>query len=153
MALTPEALASAKARNLGHLLLRCARLYNEAGVARVREVANLPDLRPAHMQVIPHLDLDGTRQTTLAQRMGMTKQAAGELITDLERMGVVERVADPADRRARIVRLTPTAREGLLVGLGVLAQLEARLREEVGDARIERLLDDLLVLLPAVERL
>lgn len=153
MSFSREALQAAKARNLGHLLMRCARLYNEVGVARVREVAGLPELRPAHMQVLPHLDLDGTRQTDLARRMGMTKQAAGELIADLERMGAIERVADPSDRRARLVRLTPRAREGLLVGLGVLVAIESEVRAEVGDARVERLVDDLLVLLSVVERL
>jgi DNA-binding MarR family transcriptional regulator len=152
MAPSPEALAQAKSRNLGHLLMRCSRIYNEIGVSRVREKMGMPELRPAHMQVFPHLDVEGTSQAELARRMGMTKQAAGELVADLERMGAVERVPHPGDRRARMVRLTDHARGGLLIGLGVLSEIEARLRGEVGTERMERFIDDLVLLTGAVER-
>ena len=48
----------------------------------------------------------GTRLTALAESAGMSKQAMGQLVDDLERLGYVERVPDPADGRAKIVRLT-----------------------------------------------
>ena len=48
----------------------------------------------------------GTRLTELSQRAGMTKQAMGQIVDDLERLGYVEREPDPADGRAKIVRFT-----------------------------------------------
>lgn len=149
----PEALAAAKAVNLGHLLFRTARLLNDVGVARVRRDFGMDGLRAAHMQVLPHLDLAGTRATDLAKRMGVTKQAVGQLLDEIEVLGVIERVPDPADRRARLVRFTEKGRAGLLVGLGVLAGIERELVEQVGAEAIARLKEDLAVLLPAVERL
>jgi DNA-binding MarR family transcriptional regulator len=143
----------AKAQSLGHLLFKSARLLNEVGVARVRGKFGLEALRPSHMQVLPHLDLDGTRATVLAQRMGISKQAVGQLLDDLEAMGMVERVPDPTDARARLVRFTDQGRAGIFEGLAVLAGVEAELRQAVGEARIARLKEDLAVLLPAVERL
>lgn len=149
----PETLNKAKAQNLGHLLFRSARLLNELGVARVRRLSGHTGLRAAHMQVLPHLDLDGTRLTELARRMGISKQAAGQLIDDLEQMGVVERVADPHDARARQVRFTAAGKAGLLVGLGVLQGLERELSAAAGAETIERLVADLARLLPVLEAL
>ncbi|WP_107660212.1 MarR family winged helix-turn-helix transcriptional regulator, partial [Nocardia suismassiliense] len=64
--------------------------------------ARLDDqLRPAHYAVFRHLDPAGSRITALAESAGMTQQAMGELVTHLERCGLVERQGDPADRRGR----------------------------------------------------
>ena len=58
------------------------------------------------MQAIgPH----GTTAVELGRTLGVTKQAAGKTIETLERLGYVERTADPDDTRRKIVRLTPTA--------------------------------------------
>jgi DNA-binding MarR family transcriptional regulator len=50
---------------------------------------------------------DGSRLTDLAEQAQVTKQTASLLIAALEREGLVERVSDPADGRARLIRLTP----------------------------------------------
>src|SRR5690349_14644863 len=49
---------------------------------------------------------EGDRIVELAKRAQMTKQAVGYLISYLERHGYVERVPDPTDGRAQIVRRT-----------------------------------------------
>lgn len=139
--------------SLGHLLFRAARILNELGVARASRQFAVPGLRPVHMQVLPHLDLQGTRATELARRMGITKQAVGPILDELEGFGVIERVPDPADGRARIVRFTEGGRAGLLAGLGLLAEIEAELSERVGAERIARLKVDLAVVLPEIEGL
>lgn len=48
---------------------------------------------------------DGTRATELAEQAQLTKQSAGSLVEALEVGGYVERVPDPSDARARLVRL------------------------------------------------
>ena len=63
-------------------------------------------LQPSHQSVFASLGRAGTRLTDLAERAGTTKQAMGQLVDDLERQGYVERVPDPDDGRAKIVRLT-----------------------------------------------
>lgn len=49
---------------------------------------------------------DGSRLTELAEQAQVTKQTAGLLVDALEREGLVERVPDPADGRARLIRFT-----------------------------------------------
>jgi len=61
-------------------------------------------------------------QLALAQQLGIDRTVMTYLLDDLERAGVVERHADPADRRAR--RIAATAE-----GRARLAELDARLRE------------------------
>ena len=48
----------------------------------------------------------GSRLSDLAAQAQVTKQTASLLVAALEREGLVERIPDPADRRARLIRLT-----------------------------------------------
>jgi DNA-binding MarR family transcriptional regulator len=140
-----------KKDSVGQLLIRCARLFNEAGLARMRVEMGLPGVRASHTSLFPHIDLEGTRLTELAARMGVTKQAAGQLVEDLETMGVLERAPDPADGRAKLVRFSPRGRRGLLEGLAVLQRMEAELAAHLASGDLERLHGILLRLLGALE--
>lgn len=50
-------------------------------------------------------------QKELAYLLGVRSQSLGELLTKLERAGLVERTPDPADRRSTTVRLTEAGRQ------------------------------------------
>src|SRR5215468_3692593 len=101
-----------RSRSTFELLFRAARLVNERAVARVQ--ASGGTLRQAHTLLFPHITRDGVRLTALAAKLDVTKQAIGPLIDDLERAGVVERVDDPGDRRAKLIRWTPRGQRALL---------------------------------------
>jgi DNA-binding transcriptional ArsR family regulator len=145
---TIDAIEAAKAASLAQVLFKAARLLDARGVAAVREASGMP-LRPAHTNLFPHIDLDGTRQTELARRLGVSKQAVGQLVDELVEMGALERIRDPTDGRARLVRFVhgPDGTHGLLHGLAVLGQVEAVLRDELGPERWARLHGDLTALL------
>jgi DNA-binding MarR family transcriptional regulator len=145
-----DALEAAKQGNLGQLLLRSARLFDALAFGRFAKAH--PEIRRAHLQLMPHLDLEGTRITELARRAEITKQAVGQLVTDLEAVGYVERRPDPTDQRAKIVTLTERGRSGVLEGLAVFAQVVEDLRAEVGSETVDRLTRDLEALLGALER-
>jgi DNA-binding MarR family transcriptional regulator len=53
---------------------------------------------------------DASTQLHLAATMRYDKTRLISLLDDLERDGLVQREPDPADRRARIVRITPQGR-------------------------------------------
>ena len=67
--------------------------------------AGYSDIRPGHGCVFGTIEEDGSRLTDLAGRANMTKQSVGEAASDLELRGYVERVPDPEDGRAKIIRL------------------------------------------------
>ena len=73
----------------------------------------------------------------------MTKQTVGEAATDLERRGYVERVPDPNDGRAKIIRLTPRGREAHAIGRGLIDELERDWAERFGEERVAALRDAL----------
>ncbi|MFD7812714.1 MarR family winged helix-turn-helix transcriptional regulator [Streptomyces sp. NPDC059785] len=63
-------------------------------------------LRPAHGFAFARLAPDGATATDLAAHLGVTKQAAGQLVDEMVRKGYVERRPHPVDARARLVVLT-----------------------------------------------
>ncbi|MCB9640646.1 MAG: MarR family transcriptional regulator [Myxococcales bacterium] len=125
-----EQLEHAKRGSVGQVLMRCARLVNEEGLERVSKKVGVR-LRPAHTALFPHIDLEGTRLTTLAERMGVSKQAVGQLVEELVSWGVLERVVDPEDRRARKIHFVGGA-QALMEGLQVLGEVEGELAEALG---------------------
>lgn len=105
--------------------------------------AGYPGLRPSHGCVFRYLDVDGSRLAELAERSGMTKQAFGEHVANVEALGYVERVADPQDGRAKLVVPTPRGREALILGRQVFADLEREWAEAIGAERVAGLRETL----------
>jgi DNA-binding MarR family transcriptional regulator len=94
------------------------------------------EIRPAHGCVFGNIDEDGARLTELADRSKLTKQSVGEVVGDLERLGFVERVPDPRDGRAKIIRLTPHGVEAVAAAQEIFADIERRFAEQVGERRL-----------------
>ncbi|MFI9403986.1 MarR family winged helix-turn-helix transcriptional regulator [Nocardia sp. NPDC052316] len=113
------------------LLSQATTAYERALNRELR--ARLDDqLRPAHYAVFRHLDPAGSRITALAESAGMTQQSMGELVTHLERCGLVERQVDPADRRARLVVLTAAGKNALGVAAQRIRGIERLIAESLG---------------------
>jgi DNA-binding MarR family transcriptional regulator len=102
-----------------------------------------PDVRDAHGCVFRHVEREGVRLTDLAELAGHSKQAVGEFVADLESKGYVERVADPADRRAKIIRLTPRGVDAKQAATEIFAEIERQWAERIGEERVEALRDAL----------
>ena len=96
-------------------------------------------MRAPHGNVLQFLDAEGTSVSELARRAQMTKQSMAELVAHLERHGYVERVPDPADRRARLVRATARGAEVYAIAREVVAELEQRLAARLGPERFTQL--------------
>ncbi|MEV0482076.1 MarR family winged helix-turn-helix transcriptional regulator [Streptomyces sp. NPDC050508] len=64
------------------------------------------EARPAFGFAFARLAPDGATATDLAAHLGVTKQAASQLVDELVRKGYVERHPHPGDARARLVVLT-----------------------------------------------
>ncbi len=104
-------------------------------------VAETPysDIRITHGCVFGNIDPDGTRLTDLAERARMTKQSVGEVTSDLEQRGYVERVPDPNDGRAKIIRLTERGRAAQTLGVGLIEEIEQEWAERFGAERVAAL--------------
>lgn len=145
-----DKLESEKAKRTVQLLFKAARLLNERAIERVRLRTGKP-VRVAHTSVLPHVDLEGTRLTELAKRLAVSKQAAGQLVDELEEMGMLERVADPDDARAKLVRFSKKGQAAMLDGLQVLGEIEAEMREVVGEAKMRVMHEALAAVIASIE--
>jgi len=75
--------------------------------------------------------------------LGVTKQAAAQLLDRLEQAGFVERRADPRDHRARLAVLTPAGWDVVGAASEVWRQVEGEVRDALGAERFEALSHDL----------
>jgi DNA-binding MarR family transcriptional regulator len=110
---------------------------------RVREgyaAAGFTDLRPAHEPVFRCLAPEGNRVTELAERAGMTKQAVGYLVDYLVQRGYLERVPDPTDGRAQLVRRTERGWEVNRTARFVVEQVQAEWARQLGEEQMSQLL-------------
>lgn len=105
------------------LLRRTTQLMVDEITTRV-EAAGFPDSPPSFHPIFENLDPEGTRLTTLAQRAGLTHQSVGEVVAVLERRGYVVRLPDPADGRAKLVRLTESGSRLVRTAVAVIAEIE-----------------------------
>lgn len=145
-----DKLEAEKAKRTVQLLFKAARLLNERAIARIRLRTDEP-VRVTHTSVLPHVDLEGTRLTELARRLGVTKQAAGQLVDELEEMGFLERVADPKDARAKLVRFSKKGQAAMLDGLQVLGEIEAEMRDLIGEAKMRAMHEGLATVIASIE--
>ena len=103
------------------------------------------DLRFADGVVFQHLVPGPLAIGALAERLGVTQQAASKSVADLERRGYVERAAGAEDARVRRVSLTERGRAAIEAGRRHRAALQAELAGKLGPRRAEaarRLLAD-----------
>jgi DNA-binding MarR family transcriptional regulator len=109
----------------------------EAAIHKMRDrlaEEGYADIREGYGCVFGFIDIDnGSRLTDLAERAGLTKQAVGEVIPELEQLGYVTREPDPRDRRAKIIKLTPKGRDACLTGRRLFAEIEREWAEELGE--------------------
>jgi DNA-binding MarR family transcriptional regulator len=124
--------------NVGLLLFLPYRAM-EARVFEELAAAGFDDVTPAQARVFQRIAADGSRLTDLAAQAGITKQSAGFLVDQLERAGYVERVPDPADGRARLVRVAERGDRSVEASRQIVARVEAEWTAHLGAGRMAQL--------------
>jgi DNA-binding MarR family transcriptional regulator len=88
----------------------------------------------ARGNLLVYIGSGGIRQSDLAEKAGLTKQAVQQFVDDLVRDGIVLRTPDEKDARARWIRLTPTGEAAMRDADRIKVQIETRWRGRLGDA-------------------
>jgi len=136
--LTQQDLELLRKNNIGQNLLEVAKDFQKRGLEAFF-AAGHPGLQPAHQAVLTHLRVSGSRLTELARRASMSKQAMGQLVDEVERLGYVERVADPADGRAKIVRFTQAGLELIKDGTEIAGSIQRDYAKLIGKKKLDLL--------------
>ena len=125
-------------RELGILLFVANRALEQRAYDAV-VAAGLTDITLAQARVAARIGPDGTRVSVLAEQARVTKQTASFLVEQLERSGYVDRVPDPSDGRAKLVRLTARARPMVEAANTEVEKVLAEWTEHVGEERLAQL--------------
>ena len=117
-------------------------VVNNASAVSRTPVADT-DMTVAQARIAARIDPGGSRVTQLAAAAHVTKQTAGFLVEQLENAGYVERVPDPTDRRARLVKVAARGRAAAEAALPALAEVEERWTAHLGPERMAELRETL----------
>jgi DNA-binding MarR family transcriptional regulator len=99
--------------------------------------AGIDDMRPAFGFVIRALADRERTLTELAELLAVTKQAAIKVVDEMEARGFLERRADPADRRAKVLVLTDRGRRVRRTALAASRRMERELRRDLDDDQVD----------------
>ncbi|MFH8801774.1 MarR family winged helix-turn-helix transcriptional regulator [Streptomyces sp. NPDC017936] len=105
-------------------------------------------VRPAHGFAFARLAPDGATVTDLAVHLGVTKQAASQLVDEMARKGYVERRPHPGDARARLVVLTERGWECTRAAEAAAVDAVQAWVEVLGEDEVRGLRDRLLRVTP-----
>ena len=122
----------------GHLMRILLRQNAQRSTEVLRE-GGYGDLRPMHLLVIERLSISEARGTELAENIGLTKQATGQILDRMADLGYVERVPDPADGRAKIVQLTDRGRQAARALRSNAEETDVHWSEILGSTRYRQL--------------
>jgi DNA-binding MarR family transcriptional regulator len=136
--LTQEDLDLFRKNNIGQHLLEVAKDFQKRALEGFGAEGHA-GLQPAHQAVLTHLRVSGTRLTELARRASMSKQAMGQLVDEVERLDYVERVSDPTDGRAKIVRFTRAGLELIKDGTVIAAAIQHEYAGLIGKKKLDLL--------------
>jgi DNA-binding MarR family transcriptional regulator len=117
--------------NTGLLLFLPYRAMEQRVLAAVA-AAGFDDVTLAQARVFQRIAPGGSRLTDLAEQAQITKQSAGFLVDQLQERGYVERVPDPSDARARLVRVAARGEQVLPVAAAAVAEVEAEWAAHLG---------------------
>ena len=131
------------------LMLIAYRAMDERVISAMREAGY--DITVAQARLAQRIAEDGSRLVDLAEQAQVTKQTASMLVAALEREGFVERVPDPTDGRARLIRFTAEGQAAADRAREVVMSVEQEWNEHLGPRLASALREALMSLRELVD--
>jgi DNA-binding MarR family transcriptional regulator len=107
-------------------------------LARLHE-HGFDDLDAPHLNLLLYPGPQGARPSELAARRGMSKQAVNYLLGELERLGYLERQADPEDGRSKRIALTRRGELAAYTIRDAVSEIERDWETKLGPRRFAQL--------------
>ena len=101
--------------------------------------AGFSDVRPGHGFAFQLLSFKNASVNELAEHLGVTKQAASQMVEYLEDHNYVISQPDPKDRRIKVVALTARGWACIRQTEAILSKQEQELAAELGSASVAEL--------------
>jgi DNA-binding MarR family transcriptional regulator len=132
--------------------LALARRFVQICTSVVAEALADQDLTPLEYALLQNLDDDpDVDQIGIAARLGIDRNSTGVLIRRMEQRGLVRRQTNGADRRARLVHLTPKGYQLRERARPLIAAQQQQILSVLPAVDRERFLDQLVLVIKANE--
>jgi DNA-binding MarR family transcriptional regulator len=128
--------------HIGWRLWQASNAWQEEFALAMREAGHGWFTR-SRASLVGYVPRKGIKQSALIERAGITKQAVQQILDGLEDEGVIERLADPADARGKLVRYTTKGIAALAEGDRIKKKIERRYQQRLGTERFAALMDAL----------
>ncbi|HEX3957562.1 MAG TPA: MarR family transcriptional regulator [Trebonia sp.] len=106
--------------------------YAEDRIFQALQDAEFDDWTLAQCRVFQRVAPGGSRLTDLADQAQMTKQSASVMVDQLESLGYVSRVPDPADGRARLIVIEQRGQRALEVAMATRDEILSEWKAYLG---------------------
>lgn len=113
--------------------------------------AGYSDLRAPYFVVFQHMKANGIRAIELAEKAQITKQSMSYLINYLVENDYVEKVADPSDGRAQLIRLTEKGKDVERIARESISTTQAEWGKIVGEKKMQELFSTLEQIVDYIE--
>lgn len=120
------------ANNLSRVLLELARDFEKRALEKCHERGHT-QIRRSHSALFSNLGFSSIRLTELAERAGITQQAMGKLVKEMEDEGYVRRRIDESDKRAKIIELTALGEKLVTDNLEIVDEILEEYRNALGE--------------------
>lgn len=123
-AMTADQIRAHRETVLLRLLIRLSQIETNELVERLHDHGH-EGVQRTYIALLANIDTEGTRLVEIARRLGVSRQAASQMVKEVQRRGFLERLDDPSDGRAILVRHNPAGRALLLDALALMNEIEA----------------------------
>jgi DNA-binding MarR family transcriptional regulator len=128
-------------------LLRAARRTYGAAIRAELQKVGCDDMPHNGIYVVGGIARNGPQLSQLIRELGVSKQAASQLLDTLAARGYIERFTDPADRRRMHVSLTERGEIVAKVSRTVIEQVDTEFVAAIGEDGYKQLKYALAVLI------
>ncbi|MGH3381444.1 MAG: MarR family winged helix-turn-helix transcriptional regulator [Actinoallomurus sp.] len=94
-------------------------------------------VRASHEFALRAIDEGADTATGLGRSLSVSKQAAAKVVVALERLGYVEREADPNDARLKRLRVTARGHDMMTLGAALFTEVRERWAAQIGAAQLD----------------
>lgn len=117
--------------HIGRLFQNAYKDFNLKALAKLQDVG-YTELTYSQIELISHIDTEGTHITELAKKLRTTKQATGEAVGVLVNLGYLKRTKDQQDLRAVLITFTKKGCELINTAAAVKEEIEAEYKNIIG---------------------
>ena len=124
--------------SLGHLFSRVGRMLTGHAISKVHD-AGYPEVRESWLPILQHVEAEGIRSIDLANKLSISKQAANQMVKEIQKQGYLQRAPDPKDKRAQLITLTEQGWQAWVIGLKAMTEMERRLETQLGLENVDHM--------------